>query len=159
MRVVLDPNVLVSAAVASGISAQLLERWLIDRPFEVVVCPALIGELGDVLTRDRFRRWMSTDEAERFVTRLESEAEPWDDPVDVPAVTADPEDDYLVAFYRDWNADLLVSGESDLTDLHAERCHRAHTAGPTGPTLTTAGSTGRGNGYRSCGPSSACSEF
>lgn len=120
MRVVFDPNVLVSAAVTSGVSAQLLDRWLTDRPFELVACPALIGELRDVLTRDRFRRWISTDEAERYVTRLESEAEPWDDPVDVPAVTADPEDDYLVALYRDCSADLLVSGDSDLTDLDAD---------------------------------------
>ncbi len=120
MRVVFDPNVLVSAAVASGVSAQLLDRWLTDRPFEVVVCPALVGELRDVLTRDRFRRWISTDEAELFVTRLESEAEPWDDPVDVPAVTADPKDDYLVALYRDCNADLLVSGDSDLIDLDVD---------------------------------------
>lgn len=77
------------------------------------MCPALIGELRDVLTRDRFRRWSSTDEAELFVTRVESEAEPWDDPVDVPAVTADPKGDYLVALYRNCNADLLVSGDSD----------------------------------------------
>lgn len=117
MRVVIDPNVLVSAAVASGVSAQLLDRWLTDRPFELVVCPALIGELRDVLARDRFRRWISTAEAELLVARLENEAESWNDPSDVPAVTADPKDDYLVALYRDCDADLLVSGDPDLVDL------------------------------------------
>lgn len=35
----------------------------------------------------------------------------------MPAVTADPKDDYLVALYRECDADLLVSGESDLHDL------------------------------------------
>jgi predicted nucleic acid-binding protein len=28
VRVVVDPNVLVSAVVASGVSAQLIDRWL-----------------------------------------------------------------------------------------------------------------------------------
>lgn len=120
MRVIFDPNVLISAAVTSGVSAQLLDRWLTDRPFELVVCPALIGELRNVLARDRFRRWISTQMADLFVTRLESEAESWDDPADVPAVTSDPKDDYLVALYRDSGADLLVSGDSDLTNLDAD---------------------------------------
>lgn len=120
MRVVFDPNVLVSAAVASGVSAELFDRWLTDRPFELVACPALVGELRDVLARDRFRRWMGTDEAEQFVARVESEAEPWDDPADVLAVTGDPKDDYLVALYRDCDADLLISGDSDLVDFDAD---------------------------------------
>jgi len=119
VRVIFDPNVLVSAAVSSGVSAELFDRWLTGRPFELVVCPALTGELRDVLSRDRFRRWISTDESDRFVARLESEAERWEDPRDVPAVTDDPKDDYLVAFYRDCDADLLISGDADLVDLDA----------------------------------------
>lgn len=120
MRVVFDPNVLISAAVASGVSAQLLDRWLTDQPFELVVCPALIGELRDVLARDRFRRWIDAEKAALFVARLEDEAEAWPDPAEVPAVTPDPKDDYLVALYRDCDADLLISGDSDLTDFDAD---------------------------------------
>lgn len=117
MRVVIDPNVLVSAAVAAAVSAELLDRWLTDRPFELIVCPTLVDELRDVLGRDRFRRWISAEEANRLVARLENEALRWSDPADVPAVTADPKDDYLVALYRECDADLLVSGDSDLHDL------------------------------------------
>ena len=116
MRVVFDPNVLVSAVVASGVSAELLDRWLMDRPFELVVCPALLGELRDVLGRDRFRRWISADEVARLVARLGDEALMVDDPAEVPPVTADPKDDYLVALYRGCGAGLLVSGDSDLVD-------------------------------------------
>jgi uncharacterized protein len=120
VKVVLDPNVLISAVVASGVSADLLDRWLTDRPFDIVICPALIDELRDVLARDRFRRWISLRESGLFVARIEEEAERWADPTDVPGVTGDPKDDYLVALYRDCNADLLVSGDSDLLDLEAE---------------------------------------
>lgn len=84
MRVVIDPNVLISAAVASGVRAQLLDRWLTNRPFELVVSPALIGELRHVLARDRLRRWIDAQEAARFVARLEDEAEAWDDPTEYP---------------------------------------------------------------------------
>ena len=120
MRFVIDPNVLVSAAVASGVSAELMDRWLTDRPFELVVCPTLLSELRHVLGRDRFRRWISAEEAERFVGRLEDEARSWNDPAEVLPVTADPKDDYLVALYRDCGADVLVSGDTDLTELEED---------------------------------------
>jgi uncharacterized protein len=119
VRVVVDPNVLVSAVVASGVSSELLDRWLADRPFELVVCPILIGELRDVLQRPKFRRWITTIEVAEFVDRLAREAESWADPTEVPSVTGDPKDDYLVALHRSAQADLLVSGDSDLLDLVA----------------------------------------
>lgn len=119
MRIVLDPNVLVSAAVASGVSAELLDRWLTDRPFELVVCPMLIVELRDVLERPKFRRWITAEEVAVFVDRLAGEAESWDDPAEVPSVTVDPKDDYLVALHRSCQADLLVSGDADLLALVA----------------------------------------
>lgn len=120
MRAILDPNVLVSAAVATGVSAELLDRWFVDRPFELVVCPALLEELRDVLARPKFRRWITADEAASFTDRLEAEAAPWPDPIEVPPVTGDPKDDYLVAHYRNADADLLVSGDSDLLELDAD---------------------------------------
>ena len=120
MRVILDPNVLVSAVVTPGLSADLLDRWLTDRPFQLVVCPILIAELRGVLARPKFRRWITTEEATAFVDLLEREAEPWVDPVEVPPTTGDPKDDYLVALHRNCQADLLVSGDSDLLDLAAD---------------------------------------
>lgn len=50
-----------------GRQRQLLDRWLTDRPFDVVGCPELIDELRDVLARDRFRRWISTHESDLLV--------------------------------------------------------------------------------------------
>jgi uncharacterized protein len=120
VRVILDPNVLVSAVVTPGVSADLLDRWLTDRPFELVVCPTLIAELRGVLARPKFRRWITTEEATAFVDLLEREAEPWVDPVEVPPATGDPKDDYLVALHRSCQADLLVSGDSDLLELAAD---------------------------------------
>jgi predicted nucleic acid-binding protein len=98
---VVDPNVLVAAAITDGVSARLLHHWLTVRSFEIVVCPMLIAELRDVLGRDKFRRWITEREAAPLIERLESEAEAWGDPVEIPESTPDPKDDYLVALYRD----------------------------------------------------------
>jgi len=120
VRVIFDPNVLVSAVVTPGVSADLLDRWLTDRPFQLVVCPILIAELRGVLAQPKFRRWITTEEATAFVDLLEREAEPCNDPVEVPPATGDPKDDYLVALHRSCQADLLVSGDADLVDLAAD---------------------------------------
>ena len=120
MKVILDPNVLVSAVVARGVSADLLDRWLTDRPFQVVVSPRLIAELRGVLARPKFRRWIATEEVTALVDLLEREAEQRIDPAEVTPVTRDPKDDYLVALYRSCRADPLVSGGSDLLDLAAD---------------------------------------
>jgi hypothetical protein len=117
VRVVIDPNVLVSAAVASGASAQLIDRWLTERPFEIVVCPMLLAELQEVLARPKFRQWIGESEARSYVERLRGEAETRPDPLDIPSVTRDPKDDYLVALAREAGADSLVSGDPDLTSL------------------------------------------
>ena len=120
MRVVIDPNVLVAAAITNGVSAQLLDHWLTVRPFEIIVCPMLIAELRDVLGRDKFRRWITQAEATLLLERLEQEAESCGDPVDIPQCTPDPKDDYLVALYREADADALVTGDADFAGLTGE---------------------------------------
>ena len=62
MLVVLDANVFVSGAIQRGASYRLVESWLIGTaPFEVVMCPALLDEIRDVLTaRPRLHKWTSS---------------------------------------------------------------------------------------------------
>jgi uncharacterized protein len=116
VRIVCDPNVLVSAAVATGVSAELLDRWLLnDRPFELVVCPMLLGELSDVLMRPKFRRWITAEQVAAFVELLDAKRGRGT----IPPVTGDAKDDYLAALHRRAKADLLVSGVPDLTELQA----------------------------------------
>lgn len=117
MRLVLDPNVLVSAIVADGVSRRLLDAWRSERRFELVVCPLLLRELGEVLARERFRRFITPDGFEALMALLCSEALVVDDPQDIEAVTGDPDDDYLVALARRERVDALVSGDADLTAL------------------------------------------
>lgn len=70
-----------------------------------------------MLSRDKFRRWLTSDEAGLFVELLESESETWPDPTDVPSATRDEKDEYLVALAHETDVDHLVSGDRDLTAL------------------------------------------
>ncbi|MHB8329211.1 MAG: hypothetical protein ACYDD6_06265, partial [Acidimicrobiales bacterium] len=56
MRVVPDPNVLVSALLSTGVTAELLDRWLFGTGLTFVVCPCLLAELGEVLERPKFQQ-------------------------------------------------------------------------------------------------------
>ena len=108
---------MVSAVVAKGVSHQLFDLWRQERRFELVACPMLVDELEEVLRRDRFRRWLAPAEVDVLIALLRSEADLVADPDDVPSVSADPDDDYLVALAAREHADALVSGDHDLTAL------------------------------------------
>lgn len=120
IRVVLDANVLVSAALARDPAAPSVRAFdaLLDGRIEVVGCPALLGEVAAVLGRDRLRRYLSVEEARRFVADLAGVmtlvADP---PRPYPAVCRDPDDDYLVALARAHLVDALVTGDRDLLEL------------------------------------------
>ncbi len=45
MRVVLDPNVIVSALVSRGTTAAVWRQWLEDDAYTPIVCPMLLAEL------------------------------------------------------------------------------------------------------------------
>jgi uncharacterized protein len=116
LSVVIDPNVLVSAFVSElGIPYALLTVWAARR-FDLVVSPALLAELREVLRRDKFRRYGSDAEVEVFVRRFAT-ARMVADPPTQRIVPADPDDDYLMALARYAKADYVVSGDRHLTEL------------------------------------------
>jgi len=113
MRVVADANVLVSAALArspEAPSVMALDAAL-DGRLELVTSPKLLAEVADVLSRRRLRRYLSTDEATRYVDDLAALTVQLDDPA-APhaAVCRDPRDDYLVALAQSSGAETRASG-------------------------------------------------
>lgn len=117
MRVVLDPNVLVSALISSaGPPREILTAWNEGR-FELVASPGLLTELGSVLARARFRRWVSAPTVAEYVEGLAEDAIVIDDPAPQPGLSPDPDDDYLITLARAGAADYLISGDRHLTGL------------------------------------------
>jgi len=82
-----------------------------------LVCPHLLAELLCVLVREKFRRYLTVDEAERYVAGVGSRAETRPDPQAVSPIAHDPKDDYLIALAREAAADVIVSGDVDLLVL------------------------------------------
>lgn len=115
-RLVVDPGVLVSAIITpAGPPAEILRASRTGR-VELVVSPHLLAELAGVLTREKFRPYVSAGEAEEYVEGLALLADAVADPEVAEAVTRDPADDYLVALARGADAEL-VTGDADLLGL------------------------------------------
>lgn len=117
-RVVLDPGVLVSALITpSGTAARLLAEMSAGN-LELIVSPLLLEELDEVLSREKFRRYVDAEGARDYVALLRREALSVSDPPEgeLPLRSPDPDDDYLIALAFTQNA-TLVSGDSDLLDL------------------------------------------
>jgi uncharacterized protein len=116
LRVLVDPGVLVAALISrEGAPARLLRLWL-DGAFDLIVSPALLAELEDVLRRPKFRPYFTVRQAAALVALLRERGVFVPDPQEVVPVSRDPGDDYLLALGAE-SADVLVSGDSDLTNL------------------------------------------
>lgn len=119
-RAVLDPNVLVSAAISdSGAPAELLRRSELGE-FELVVSAEVLFELQEVLRRARFRRYLSETEAIEYVLRIHDGASDVSEELPqevVQGVTGDPNDDYLASVAYCGEAGVIVSGDRHLLDL------------------------------------------
>lgn len=127
-RVVLDPGVLVSALITPQGSPAKLWQAVVDERLEVAVCPRLLAELAGVLERSKFRAYVTLEEAQAFVAEVARRAHRLPDPSDVPRVSRDPDDDYLLALASISGSRAVVSGDLDLTDLE----------GPPIPVMTPA---------------------
>lgn len=123
MLVVLDANVFVSAAIQRGASHRIVQSWLTGTAsFELVMCPALLDEIREVLTaRPRLRQWVSLETATLFVDTIATLVDLVEDPVGIDAETRDPDDDYLIALARANNVELIVSGDKDLLEWDSQQ--------------------------------------
>jgi uncharacterized protein len=117
LRVVADANVLVSAAIARSPQAPsvLTLDAALDGRAELVTSPLLLREITSVLARRRLRKYVSADEATRFVADLAAQTTLLvDSPGPHPTVCRDPRDDYLVALAEASGAEAIITGDLDL---------------------------------------------
>ena len=116
-RIVVDPGVLVSAIITpTGPPAEIV-RAIREERLRLVVCPHLLAELLGVLQREKFRRYITIEEAEQYVAGLASIAETHPNPAVEDPISRDPKDDYLVALGRASSVNAVVSGDADLLVL------------------------------------------
>ena len=73
LRGVFDNNVLISAALLGGIPRQAFDK-LLDDGTVLISVPVLL-ELADVLSREKFDRYVTPDERMRFMVSFLKTAE------------------------------------------------------------------------------------
>lgn len=123
MRVIADANVFVSAALGRSPQAPsvLVITAALDGRMELVMSPALLAEVAEVLSRPRLRKHLSADDVQLFLADLAAQVVMFADPTDPPSVCRDPDDDYLIALAVAVQADALVTGDDDLLAIEPDQ--------------------------------------
>ena len=118
-RYVFDTNVIVSAVLFNtSVPGHAFTRSLDDGT--ILVSRSLVEELNDVLGRDKFDRYVTREERERFLESLISESELVEITESVQAC-GDPEDDRILELAVNGSASFVVTGDSDLLVLNPFR--------------------------------------
>ena len=116
MRVVLDPNVIISALLSpDGAPARTLRAWL-QGHFELVASPLLLEELARALAYPKLRKLIEPQEGDRVIEWLRSASMAADPEGAPPIRSPDRGDDYLIALAEAERA-VLASGDQHLLGL------------------------------------------
>ena len=117
-RVVFDTNLLVSyLLVHRPPIAALIDEHLAQEHFILITAPVLLEELARVLRYPRLQRYYDAATRDRFVALIAALSEVVDLPEDIPAISRDPDDDWVIACAVVGRADAIVSGDKDLLAL------------------------------------------
>jgi len=115
VRVCLDTNVLVAAFATRGLCADVLRTVLAEH--ELVIGEVILGELRRVLATKLKLPADRIEAVEAVFTPVPVVAKP---PTPAPLTIRDAADRWVVATAVAGNADVLVTGDRDLLDAHAE---------------------------------------
>ena len=114
-RVVLDTNVLISAALLpQSVPARLLQHVLVHS--RLVFSQATFAELETRLWKPKFDRYVSLDMRRHLLSDLSAVAE-WVEPTNTARHSRDVDDDAFIHAAIEGGAGWLVSGDEDLLVL------------------------------------------
>jgi len=118
MRLVLDTNVFISAALKQASWPGIIVRWL-DRNGVLLKSEATEAELMEVIHRPKFGSRISTD----FIRNVERLFDVAESVTILQSVTEcrDPKDDKFLELALNGRADLIVSGDADLLSMRQFR--------------------------------------
>lgn len=122
MRIVVDTNVWVSAALAPGPPRDLIEAWASQGKFDIVMCLELYDEISEVLTqREKIRRWISLDAAEKYLESIRLLIDLAPNPRVEEVGLRDSADSFVVALARQEHCEFIVTGDLDLLEWPEQR--------------------------------------
>jgi putative PIN family toxin of toxin-antitoxin system len=116
LRVLLDTNVIVSAAIRpSGPPGRVVTAALGRSEYQLVLSPAIIAEARAAFGLPRVRRYLrEPDEVGAWLADLAAVADLVGDTGRVAGVCRDPADELVLAAALEGRAALIVTGDDDL---------------------------------------------
>ena len=118
-RVVFDSNVIVSAVLSSGSVPDRVFLEVLNNG-TILMSRPLARELGTVLGREKFDRYISREQRDGFLASLIRESELIEVTESI-RVCRDPKDNLILELAVDGNADFIVTGDADLLVLNPFR--------------------------------------
>jgi putative PIN family toxin of toxin-antitoxin system len=89
-----------------------------DNSVELIICDEILSEIRDVLvSRPRLRKWISLDDAKRYVEMLQLHFNFVPNPAVIIPLSRDSDDDYILALAKHERADYVISWDKDLLVL------------------------------------------
>ncbi|MDZ7844741.1 MAG: putative toxin-antitoxin system toxin component, PIN family [Anaerolineales bacterium] len=119
MRVVIDTNVFISAAInPHGAPAKVLDAWR-DRQYELLISQSILEEALEVIRRPsiRARHGWTDEEIEIFFLGIRLFAVLTPDELDIAEVEDDPDDDKFLVCAVEGAADYIISGDPHLLNM------------------------------------------
>jgi len=121
LRVVIDTNLLISAAlVANSPPDKLIRAWL-KKEFILIISLEQLEEIRDVSKRKKFKaRPLFTKSITELIENIKYVAETMEplSKKNLPLHVRDIEDDFMIAAALGGDADYLITGDEDLLMLN-----------------------------------------
>ena len=118
-RLVVDTNVFASAIIFP----RSVPRQVVDHALDhgvVIFSEATMSELAEVLSRSKFDSFVSRAERELFLAKIESAAE-FVPIIQLVRACRDPKDDKFLEVALNGRADMIITGDADLLEMHPWR--------------------------------------
>ncbi len=116
MRVVIDTNILVSAAIAGRKPASII-TWIINQPdYEWVVSEEILAEYQEVLSRRKLK--LTDVQKERWFDLIQDSTKLIDVSIEID-FPRDQKDAKFIACALSANADFLITGDRDFTEVQS----------------------------------------
>ena len=128
-RIVPDTNIVISGLLWRGNPRRVLDAAR-DGIIELYTSPALLEELEDVLSREKFAARLAAANVtvQDLISGFSALATVIDsDPIE-PVILRDPDDDAVLACALSADAEVIVSGDDDLLHLKEHKGIRIVTA-------------------------------
>ena len=119
LRAVLDANVFISADIRpEGTPGQIIQSFLRDSSFELVLTEAIIDEVLEALAYPKVRKATRSKIAPAlWFEDLVVLSQLVGDDVEIPRLSTDPDDDKYIACAIEGRATFVVTGDPDLLDV------------------------------------------